>query len=392
MRQPKISTWCVVAATSIMSGQATADVLLASSQTLVKPGQPVTLTAVASNNAELLPDVLPARVIAGARSVDIELRATSDAIAGRREYSAAVPPELEGLGTIELSKQSSSRLLVQFQPGERAGRIDTIARMRGEKEGAEGQEGGSDETKGVVDLSLHEPALSSHEPMYFVVGTRGDTSARFQLSFKYRIFDPEGWVSDLPWAAPLTGLHFAYTQTSIWDLTENSKPFRDTSYRPSFFYQFGPYRQIGSEHTFSAQTGFEHESNGKDGTASRSINTLFIKPAWRWDFDPETHFETSVKAYGYTDKSDNPDISAYRGYYLWNLRFGDDDGWLISADLRPRRKGSAQVDLSYRLKRSLFADAGGFLHFQYFNGYGESLLDYNVRRESQFRVGFSIVR
>ena len=56
------------------------------------------------------------------------------------------------------------------------------------------------------------------------------------------------------------------------------------------------------------------------------------------------------------------------------------------------RKGSAQLDLSYRLKRMLFSDAGGFLHFQYFNGYGESLLDYNQRRRPQFRVGVSIVR
>ncbi|MFZ5510482.1 MAG: phospholipase A, partial [Pseudomonadota bacterium] len=33
-----------------------------------------------------------------------------------------------------------------------------------------------------------------------------------------------------------------------------------------------------------------------------------------------------------------------------------------------------------------------YLHFQYFNGYGESFLDYNLKRRSQFRIGFSIVR
>ena len=33
----------------------------------------------------------------------------------------------------------------------------------------------------------------------------------------------------------------------------------------------------------------------------------------------------------------------------------------------------------------------GYFYAQYFNGYGESLLDYNVRRPSQLRIGFAIV-
>ncbi|MBI4756898.1 MAG: phospholipase A [Betaproteobacteria bacterium] len=52
----------------------------------------------------------------------------------------------------------------------------------------------------------------------------------------------------------------------------------------------------------------------------------------------------------------------------------------------------AQADLSYRLKRSLFSDVGGFFHIQYFTGYGESLLDYDQRRHPQLRFGFSVVR
>ena len=34
-----------------------------------------------------------------------------------------------------------------------------------------------------------EPPLSENEPMYIVVGARDYWSARFQLSFKYRLFD-----------------------------------------------------------------------------------------------------------------------------------------------------------------------------------------------------------
>jgi phospholipase A1 len=359
-----------------------ADILLASRQTLVEPGLPLTLTAI-STAGEQLPDELPARIVIGARIIDLPLRAAAAAKDGRRDYSTAFPPELEGTGRIELAQQRSSVLLVQLKPGIRAAEmVDSLARIQGREE-----------TTGVVNLARRKAALSEHEPMYFVAGSRGPTTARFQLSFKYRIFDPDGWVSDLGLGPALTGLHFGYTQTSIWDLGDESKPFRDTSYKPSFFYQLGPYRQIGSRHTFSAQAGYEHQSNGRDGVDSRSIDTLFIKPTWRWDIDQNTHLAASLKMFDFMSKDpNNRDIREYRGFALVNVRYGNDDGWLLQAEGYPGDKGSLQLDLSYRLKRLLLSDAGGFLHFQYFNGYGESLLDYNRSGPAQFRVGVSIVR
>lgn len=361
---------------------AQADVLLATRQTVIEPGLPLTLTAVATSG-ETLPDELAARLVIGARAVPLVLHAKAGPKDGRRDYNAAFPPELEGTGSIELTQQASSVLLVQLKPGVRAAEpVDNLARIRGEED-----------TSGVVNLGRRKPALSEHEPMYFVAGSRGPTSARFQLSFKYRIFDADGWISDLGLGEALTGLHFGYTQTSLWDWSGDSKPFRDTTYKPSFFYQLGPYRRIGSRHSLSAQAGYEHQSNGRDGTESRSIDTLFIKPTWRWDIDQTTHLAASVKVFDYMSKdSNNRDITDYRGFALLNLRYGNDDGWLFQAEGYPGHKGSLQFDLSYRLKRLLLADAGGFLHFQYFNGYGESLLDYNRGGQAQFRVGFSIVR
>ena len=76
------------------------------------------------------------------------------------------------------------------------------------------------------------------------------------------------------------------------------------------------------------------------------------------------------------------------------LRYGKRDGWLFATTLR-KGKGryeSVQLDASYPIRQPFFANAGGYLHLQYFNGYGETLLDYNVRRQPQFRIGFSIVR
>lgn len=369
-----------------------ADLLLATRQTQIEPGLPLTLTVI-STAGETLPDDLKARVIVGVRAADVALRASAPAEAGRREYAAVFPTDLEGTGRIELTSAASSVLLVQLKPAPLAAgavAVTTPAAVR-----AANGDAATGEPVGVVNLGRNRLGLSTHEPVYFVAGSRGDTTARFQLSFKFRLFDPDGWATELPVGELLTGLHFGYTQTSIWDWSTDSKPFRDSVYKPSFFYEFGPYRQIGSRHTFSAQAGYEHQSNGRDADESRSIDTLFVKPSWRWDLDHNTHVGASLKVFDYTDRDPtNRDISRYRGYALLGVEVGNDDGWLLKAESYPGSQGSLQVDLSYRLKRLLIADAGagGFLHFQYFNGYGESLVDYNRSGPAQFRVGFSIVR
>ncbi|MFX7858123.1 phospholipase A, partial [Acinetobacter baumannii] len=84
---------------------------------------------------------------------------------------------------------------------------------------------------------------------------------KFQLSFKFRIFQPENPAS----TALLDNLYFGYTQFSLWDLGKESAPFRDTNYRPSLFY----YRpdtgiQGGALSRLSFAGGIEHESNGRD--------------------------------------------------------------------------------------------------------------------------------
>ena len=142
------------------------------------------------------------------------------------------------------------------------------------------------------------------------------------------------------------------------------------------------------------RAGFEHASNGKDGVNSCSINTLFAQPVWRTGFSDGRRLILAPKVYGYLEKSDNPDIQRYRGYADWILRYGREDGWLLATQLRNGTSGhgSAQFDLSYPLRQPIFARTGGFLHFQLFKGYGESLLDYNLDRGTQVRVGFSIVR
>ena len=236
----------------------------------------------------------------------------------------------------------------------------------------------------------NEPALSVYEPNYVVAGLRNGQSARFQFSFKYRLFDPES--TPVQWLPALGKLHFGYTQTSLWDLSASSKPFYDTSYRPTLFWQ----SKLDESTTGPSylRGGYEHESNGKDDTSSRSVDIIYIQPVLRKDFaDGDTLF-FAPRFYAYLDRTDNPDIARYRGYVDWIARYGDERGWLLSSRIRTGTAGygSAQFDLSAPLRKPLFSRTGGFLYFQLLSGYGESLLDYNQKGLTQLRVGFAIVR
>ncbi|HEY3596488.1 MAG TPA: phospholipase A, partial [Paraburkholderia sp.] len=172
--------------------------------------------------------------------------------------------------------------------------------------------------------SIAQSRISYFEPMYFAVGHNGDTNAQLQVSFKYRILMPD----DLRSKRLLDNLYFAYTQTSIWDLTAESQPFRDTSYEPQFFYYIPDTGWHSSWFTrMGIAAGIGHESNGKGGDDSRSINLLFMRPTWEFGDLDATHLVVSPKIYYYAGKSGNPDIADYRGYVDLLVKYGSPNGW-----------------------------------------------------------------
>lgn len=358
--------------------------IIATPHESVRGGETLSLEAVRPDAAQPWPATLQLRLHGGRGQVYlVELSAApGDAAQTRRVYAARLPSRIDGLLRADLLDRPSNRLALLASAGEAA---DAIVRI-------------SDPATPEASLRLDplpddEPALSANEPVYFVAGSRDGLNARFQLSFKYRLFDAQSAPARL--IPALARLHFGYTQTSLWDLDRESKPFRDTSYRPSLFWQ-GRIREKDGSALLPGHLrgGYEHESNGKDGAGSRSIDTLFLQPAWRADFAGGKTLLFAPKFYAYLDREDNPEIARYRGHADWLLRFGDESGWLFSGRLRRGTAGRAGglIDLSVPLRDPLFARTGGFLHFQVVSGYGESLIDYNVKRPAQWRIGFSIVR
>ena len=359
--------------------------LIATPDETAHAGAPIVLDVVKPAAQADWPDTVRLRVVRDGGTLEVELAAVGPitAAASRRTYRGVMPVHLSGLVRVDLAGLESNRLALVVTAADPIERmrspVDTDATPVTRSSGA-----------GSTSFATDEPALSANEPMYFVAGGSGGVTARFQLSFKYRLFDPAS--HPVQWFPLLSRLHFGYTQTSTWDLGANSAPFRDISFRPSLFWQGA----IPGEGLMPdlLRGGYEHESNGKDGVNSRSINTLFAQPVWRTGFSDGRALIFAPKVYGYLDKVGNPDIQRYRGYADWNLRYGHEDGWLLAAQLRrgTAGHGSAQLNLSYPLRQPIFARTGGFLHFQLFNGYGETMLDYNLNRGTQLRVGFSIVR
>jgi len=348
-----------------VSALAAPEWLIASPSGRAAAGDPFEIIVVSAARAPL-PDELGLRLKTDLEERIVPLAAAAPESGGRRSYVGAMPLGVSGPVTLELAGRASSVLVLLVAP-----RSDVVQILTGTR-GAE-----------------YEPPLSENDPMYFVLGAREGYSARFQLSFKYRLFDiGSGFGRDQPW---LSGFYFGYTQNSLWDLSSQSKAFRDTSYRPSLFWKW----DRTDEKTFvdSFRAGLEHESNGRDGPRSRSINVAFARPEWHWKHANGHALQFTPKFYRYLDRDENPDIHHYRGHADWRLRYDAAGDWIATVVARrgTQGKGSLLVDLSRRARDLRFGPVGGYFHLQYFTGYGEDILDYNVRRKSQLRVGFAIV-
>lgn len=233
--------------------------------------------------------------------------------------------------------------------------------------------------------------FSAYQPIYAVYGPGTDTEARLQISFKYRLFgSTEEGSSDLG----QEGLHFAYTQRMFWDLGAHSLPFRNIDFQPELFYAL-PSRTFASGVSVSAQAGFSHESNGRDGTASRSVNALYVAPMAAFPLGQDYRLTIAPRVAFYVGSlSDNPDIRRYRGNTGLAMEIGKDDGLRLATVTRfnfDTGKGAFSADISYPLPGILKGLPSLYLFGQSFVGYGENLLDYD-RRVTRLRIGVALVR
>ncbi len=198
-----------------------------------------------------------------------------------------------------------------------------------------------------------------------------NNEAKFQLSFKLKAWE-DVFDKDID-------LWIAYTQLSFWQLYNSafSSPFRENNYEPELLVNFRTtYELLGFKGRF-VNVGINHQSNGRSRPLSRSWNRAVANVGWeKNNFD--LLLKTWFKMPENEDNSDNPDISRYMGYgELWGTYYWNKHKFAVMFrnNLRLENNvGALQLDWSFPLP--LFK--GNWLkgYVQYFNGYGESLLDY----------------
>ncbi len=200
----------------------------------------------------------------------------------------------------------------------------------------------------------------------------------FQISFKIKLWED---ILDQN-----MDLWVGYTQRSFWQLynVSDSSPFRETNYEPEFLLNFRTdYSLFGFRGRF-LNIGFNHQSNGQSEPLSRSWNRLVANFGFERDnivFILNTWYRIPEDE----ADDDNPNIEDYLGYgqinvfYIWRAhRFG----LLLRNNLDANdNRGAFQLEWCFPLLKSM----SGYI--QYFNGYGESLLDYNAD-SNRIGIGF----
>ncbi len=251
------------------------------------------------------------------------------------------------------------------------------------------------EERWAIGVSGHDSRfdLRPHRPSYFLAARYSDApnqfptsptqppppqslnldsvEAKFQLSFKVKLAD----FSEVGGAALWAG----YTQQSHWQVYNRgtSRPFRETDYEPELMLAMHPDIGAFGWRWRLLVLGLDHQSNGRSEPLSRSWNRLYaqfgierenfallFRPWWRIPED--------------ASDDDNPDITRYLGHGdlvgVYQHR-----GHTFSALARynvSTSYGALQLGWSFPLQRRVRG------YVQAFTGYGESLIDYNVRQST----------
>lgn len=208
--------------------------------------------------------------------------------------------------------------------------------------------------------------------------------AKFQVSLKVPLFEH---FSDKD-----QGVHFGFTLQSYWQVynSEISAPFRETNYQPEIYWSnvLDDENRLWGDEMITI-IGIEHQSNGRSNPLSRSWNRIYANLIWEhdgyvfsfrpWYRLPEDEKEDPNQPNG----DDNPDIHHYMGYFEFSGVFQHEKheyAFMFRNNLESDNKGAIQLDWSFPVWGRLRGYA------QYYNGYGESLIDYNQHVE-RFGVG-----
>ncbi|MEG2473764.1 phospholipase A [Acinetobacter sp.] len=206
--------------------------------------------------------------------------------------------------------------------------------------------------------------------------------AKFQLSLKTKavenLFGDNGdvWVG--------------YTQSSRWQVYNEaeSRPFRETNYEPEASLVFRTnYEMLGLNWRMLGLT-LNHQSNGRSDPLSRSWNRVILNLGFERD-DFALMLRPWYRIEEGSADDNNPDITDYVGrgdltaFYRWKEH---DFSLMLRHSLKggDNSHGAVQFDWTFPISGKLRGQV------QLFDGYGESLIDYN-HRATYVGIGVSLM-
>lgn len=219
---------------------------------------------------------------------------------------------------------------------------------------------------------------------YFIFGppigqkpTTDNTNVKFQISIAQKLTK-----STLPWG---TYLYLYYSQKVFWNVLQNSMPMTDLNFNPGI----GLTKPVFVKGRFVGKLSLtlEHESNGRDSIWSRSWNKISLGGSVMVD----PNFVVFAKFWiPIIDGKENPDILRYCGIFQTGWTFQTQNRKLQCSVNLVKRWGNffdynTTIEVAYRFSTK----SNQYLFAQYYNGYGEGLLDYK-KYHSQLRVGIVI--
>lgn len=202
-----------------------------------------------------------------------------------------------------------------------------------------------------------------------------DVEAKFQISLKtllwHEVFSPRShlWV--------------AYTQENWWQVYNSSSPFRETNYQPEVFLTVDNDWRIGGYTNTLLSVGVNHQSNGQSGELSRSWNRVMTSAVFerrRMSLELRAWYRVPERE----SDDDNRDIDDYLGYGdvtgIWKWR-EHEFALRLRNNLRSEGRGAVEVEWTFPMSPRFKG------YVQLFNGYGESLVDYD---RNITRIGFGV--
>lgn len=244
---------------------------------------------------------------------------------------------------------------------------------------------GSDNEDVIADSIQKEfnygPYFGLYKDNYFTVGTSIghkptalNSDVKFQISLGIRLTN-----ATLPWK---TYLFLFYTQKTFWNVFQNSMPMHDLNFNPGIGWTkpfFSKGRFIGKLTLI-----LEHESNGRDSIQSRSWNRISLAGSAIVNDWLMVHAKYWIPI---VDGENNRDILKYSGLFQVGFTLTSrNQRWQGGMTFVKRRtwrfSWNTIAEVSWRVSKK----ANLNLFAQYYNGYGESLLDYN-QFHSRLRVG-----